>query len=131
VDGWVDLGEGELGGEMIGKRFGKDSGFEKGLARIKPRAIDSGGGDGPIGVAVGEVRFLFFLHRNLYGFGGAKLLFEDGVGLEFSLEKILEFEGGGLEKLKGLLDLGRDRERLSEARLERQRHRGIFRLGFL
>jgi hypothetical protein len=36
-----------------------------------------------------------------------------------------------LQKLEGLLDLGRDRDRLSKARLERQRHGGIFRLGFL
>ncbi len=116
---------------MVGKGFGKDSGFEEGLSRIEPRAIDSGAGDRPIGVAVGEVGVFFFLQRSLHGFGRAKLFFEDGVGLEFGLEKILEFEGGGLEKLKGLLDLGRDRERLSEARLERQRHGGIFRLGFL
>ena len=125
------MGEGELGGEMVGKGFGKDSGFEEGLARIEPRAIDSGAGDGPIGVAVGEVRVFFFLQRSLDRFGGAKLLFEDGVGLEFGLEKILELEGGGLQKLKGLLDLGRDRDRLSKAGLERQRHGGIFRLGFL
>ena len=116
---------------MVGKGFGKDSGLEEGLSRIEPRAIDSGAGDGPIGVAVGEVGVFFFLQRSLDRFSRAKLFFEDGVGLEFGLEKILEFEGGGLEKLKGLLDLGRDRERLSEARLERQRHRGIFRLGFL
>jgi len=92
---------------MVGKGFGKDSGLEEGLARIEPRAIDSGAGDGPIGVAVGEVG-VFFLQRSLDRFGGAKLLFEDGVGLEFGLEKILELEGGGLQKLKGLLDLGRD-----------------------
>ena len=131
MDGWVDMGEGELGGEMVGKGFGKDSGFEESLSRIEPRPVDAGGGDGPIGVAVGEVRVFFFLQRSLDGFGGAKLFFEDGVGLEFGLQKILQFESGGLQKLEGLLDLGRDRDRLSKARLERQRHGGIFRLGFL
>ena len=131
MDGWVDMGEGELGGEMVGKGFGKDSGFEEGLSRIEPRPVDAGGGDGPIGVAIGEVRVFFFLQRSFHGFGRAKLLFEDGVGLEFGLQKILQFEGGGLQKLEGLLDLGRDRDRLSKARLERQRHGGIFRLGFL
>ena len=120
-----------MGGEMVGKGFGKDSGLEEGLARIEPRAIDSGAGDGPIGVAVGEVGIFFFLQRSLDRFGRAKLFFEYGVGLEFGLEKILELKGGGLQKLKGLLDLGRDRDRLSKARLERQRHGGIFRLGFL
>jgi hypothetical protein len=125
------MGEGEWGGEMVGKGFGKDSGFEEGLSRIEPRAIDSGAGDRPIGVAVGEVGIFFFLQRSLDRFGRAKLFFEDGVGLEFGLEKILELKGGGLQKLKGLLDLGRDRDCLSKARLERQRHRGIFRLGFL
>jgi len=90
---------------MVGKGFGKDSGFEEGLSRIEPRAIDSGAGDGPIGVAVGEVGVFFFLQRSLDRFGGAKLFFEDGIGLKLRLKKILQFESRGLKKLQRLLDL--------------------------
>ena len=50
--------------------------------------------------------------------------------MKFRLKKILKFEGGGLQELEGLLDLGGDRDRLAEAGLKGQRHGWIFRLGF-
>lgn len=122
LNGGLDLGEGELGREVIGERFGVNTGFDEGLAGVESGAIDPRGVDGPIGVAGGEVGVFLFLRGELGGFGGAQLFFQDRVGLQFSLEEIFKFESGGLEKLKGLLDLGGDRDRLAQAGLKRQRH---------
>lgn len=120
LNGGLDLGEGELGREVIGERFGVNTGFDEGLAGVESGAIDPRGVDGPIGVAGGEVGFFFFLRGEFGGFGGAQLLLQNGIGLQFSLEEIFKFESGGLEKLKGLLDLGGDRDRLAQAGLKRQ-----------
>lgn len=48
-----------------------------------------------------------------------RFFFEDWIGLEFGLEKGLQFESGGLQKLKRLLDLGGDSGGLAKAGLER------------
>ena len=125
LDGGFDLGEGELGGEVIGQGFGVDTGFDEGLAGVESGPIDPRGVDGPIGVAGREVGVFFFLRGEFGGFGGAQLFLQDGIRLQFSLEEIFKFERGGLEKLERLLDLGGDRDRLAQAGLERQRHEGF------
>jgi len=42
--------KGQLRYKMIREGFGKDFGFEEGLAGVEPGAIRPGGGDGPIQV---------------------------------------------------------------------------------
>jgi hypothetical protein len=96
VDCGIDLGKGELGSEVVGERFGEDSGFEEGLAGIEAGAIGSGGCDGPIGIAGRKVCVFFFLGSGFGGVDRAEFFFEDGIGLKFSLKKILKFQGGGL-----------------------------------
>jgi hypothetical protein len=96
ADCGIDLSEGELGSEVVGQGFGEDSGFEEGLAGIDAGAIGSGGCDGPIGIAARKVRIVFFFGGDFGRVDRAKFFFEDRIGLKFSLEKILKFQGGGL-----------------------------------
>jgi hypothetical protein len=90
------LSEGELGSEVIGQGFGKDSGFKEGLAGIQAGAIGSGGCDGPIGIASRKVCVVFFLGGDFGRVDRSEFFFEDRIGLKFSLKKILKFQGGGL-----------------------------------
>ena len=130
TDDRIDLREGELGREVIGQGFRQDFGFEEGLAGIEAGAIGTGGCDGPIGIAGGKVGLVLILGGGFRRVDRTELLFQDGIGLKFRLKEVLKFQRGGLQKLEGLLDLGRDRNGLPQAGLKGQGHGGIFRLGF-
>jgi hypothetical protein len=96
LDCWIDLGEGELGGEVVGQGFGEDSGFEEGLAGIEAGPIGSGGCDGPVGIPGRKVSVVFIFGGDFSRVDRAEFFFEDRIGLKFSLKKILKFQGGGL-----------------------------------
>lgn len=124
VERRIGAREGKLRGEVIREGLGQNPGFEKGLAGVEAGAIRAGGGDGPIRVTGREAAVVIFLGGELGRFRGAEFFLEDGVGLQLGLEKILQFEGGGLQELQGLLDLGRNRDGLAQAGLKGQRHGG-------
>ena len=98
-----------------------------GLFGVEFRSVGSDGGDRPVGIGLGAFAVLIF--RGLGQFGGRGFFLQHGVGLEFRLQKILEFQGGGLEELEGLLDLGRDGGGLTQAGLEGNRHGMDFGIG--
>ena len=113
--------------EVFGKGFGADGGFEDGLLGIELGSVGAGGGDGPVGIGGGD--FVFPGVGGLEELGGGGLLLEDGVGLELRLEESLEFQGGGLEKLEGVLDLGGDGGGLAQAGLQGNGHEEDFGIG--
>jgi len=96
VDCGIDLGKGELGSEVVGERFGEDSGFEEGLAGIEAGTIGSRRCDGPIRIAGRKVRVVLIFGGDFSRVDRAEFFFEDRIGLKFSLKKILKFQGGGL-----------------------------------
>jgi len=89
------------------------------LTGIEAGAVWGGGVDGPIGVLAEEIGIVVLFVGVFGDFCEERFFFEDGIGLKFGLEKGLEFEGGGLQKLKRLLDLGGDGGGLAKAGLER------------
>jgi len=89
------------------------------LAGIEAGAVWGCGVDGPIGVLAEEVGVVVLVSGIFGDFCEERFFFEDGIGLEFGLEKGLEFESGGLQELKRLLDLGGDSGGLAKAGLER------------
>jgi len=89
------------------------------LAGIETGAVWGRGVDGPIGVLAEEIRIVVLIGGIFGDFCEERLFFEDGIGLKFGLEKSLEFEGGGLQELKRLLDLGGDSGGLAKAGLKR------------
>jgi hypothetical protein len=89
------------------------------LAGIEAGAVWGCGVDGPIGVLVKEVGIVVLVSGVFGDFCEKKFFLEDGIGLEFGLEKGLEFEGGGLQELQRLLDLWGNSGGLAKAGLER------------
>ena len=89
------------------------------MAGIEAGSVWGGGTDGPIGVLAEEIGIVLLVGGFFGDFCDNRFFLEDGIGLEFGLEKGLEFEGGGLQELKGLLDLGGDSGGLAKAGLER------------
>jgi hypothetical protein len=89
------------------------------LTGIEAGAVWGGGVDGPIGVLAEEIGIVVLVGGIFGVFCEKRFFFEDGIGLEFGLEKGLEFQSGGLQELKRLLDLGGDSSGLAKAGLER------------
>ena len=89
------------------------------MAGIEAGAVWGGRVDGPIGVLAEEIGIVVLVGGFFGDFCENRFFLEDGIGLEFSLEKGLEFEGGGLQELKRLLDLGGDSGGLAKAGLEK------------
>jgi hypothetical protein len=89
------------------------------LAGIEAGAVWGCGVDGPIGVLAQEIGIVVLVAGIFGDFCEERFFFEDGIGLKFGLEKGLEFEGGGLQELERLLDLGGDSGGLAKAGLER------------
>ncbi len=89
------------------------------MAGIKAGAVWGCGVDGPIGVLAEEIGIVVLVGGIFGDFCEKRFFFEDGISLEFGLKKGLEFEGGGLQELKRLLDLGGDSGGLAKAGLER------------
>jgi len=123
--------KGELRDKVIREGFGKDFGFEQGLAGVEARAIRSGGGDGPIQVLAQRIFVLLFGVGGFRGLDGGEFLLKNGIGLKFRLQEGLQFQSGSLEELERLLDLRGDRGRLTQAGLKGKGHLGILRLGFV
>ena len=94
---------------MLRQRFRANGGLENGLLGIDFGAIRSRCSDGPVGVGTGRLFVLGSGGGSLGQFGQRSFFLQDGVGLEFGLEKVLQFQGRGLEKLQGLLNLGGNR----------------------
>jgi len=131
ANGGGGRGKGELRDKMIREGFGKDFGFEEGLAGVESGTIRPGRGDGPIQVLAQWIFVLLFGVGCFGGFHRREFLLKNGIGLKFRLQEGLQFHGGSLEELERLLDLGGDRGRLAEARLKGKGHLGILRLGFV
>jgi hypothetical protein len=89
------------------------------LTGIEAGAVWGRGIDGPIGVLAEEIRIVVLVGGIFGDFCEKRFFFKDGIGLEFGLEKGLEFQSGGLQELKRLLDLGGDSGGLAKAGLER------------
>ena len=89
------------------------------MAGIEAGAVWGCGVDGPIGVLAEEIGIVVLVGGIFGDFCEERFFFEDGIGLEFGLEKGLQFESGGLQELKRLLDLGGDSSGLAKAGLER------------
>jgi len=83
--------KGELRDKVIREGFGKDFGFEQGLAGVEARAIRPGGGDGPIQVLAQRIFVLLFGVGGFGGFAGGEFLLKNGVGLKFRLQEGLQF----------------------------------------
>jgi len=115
---------------MIREGFGKDFGFEECLAGVDSGAIRPGGGDRPIQILTQRIFIILFGVGGFRGLDG-KFLLKNRIGLKFRLQEGLQFQGGRLEELERLLDLGRDRGRLPQAGLKGKGHLGILRLGFV
>ena len=92
------------------------------MAGIEAGAIGGGRADGPIGILAEEIGILVWIVGFLGGIREDRFFFEDGIGLEFGLKEGLEFERGGLQELKRVLDLGGDGGGLAEAGLEGEGH---------
>ena len=89
------------------------------MTGIETGAVWGGGVDGPIGVLAEEIGIVVLVGGIFGVFCEKRFFFKDGIGLEFGLEKGLEFESGGLQELQRLLDLGGDSSGLAKAGLER------------
>jgi hypothetical protein len=130
-NGGVGRRKGQLRDKMIREGFGKDFGFEEGLAGVESGTIRPGGGDGPIQVLAQRIFVLLFGVGGFGGFDGGEFLLKNRIGLKFRVQKGLQFQSGSLEELERLLDLGGDRGRLTQAGLKGKGHQGILRLGFV
>ena len=89
------------------------------MAGIEAGTIGGGRADGPIGILAEEIGIVVLVGGIFGDFCEERFFFEYGIGLELGLEKGLEFEGGGLQELQRLLDLGGDSGGLAKAGLER------------
>ena len=89
------------------------------MAGIEAGTVWGRGVDGPIGVLAEEIGIVVFVGGFFGDFCEKRFFFKDGIGLKFGLEKGLEFESGGLQELKRLLDLWGDSGGLAKAGLER------------
>ena len=131
ANGGVGRRKGQLRDKMIREGFGKDFGFQHGLAGVDSGAIRPGGGNGPIRVLTQRILVLLFGVGGFRGFDGREFLLKNRIGLKLRLQEGLQFQGGSLEELERLLDLRGDRGRLTQAGLKGKGHPGILRLGFV
>ena len=79
--------KGQLRDKMIREGFGKDFGFEQGLAGVESGAIRPGCGDGPIQVLAQRIFVLLFGVGCFRGFDGGEFLLKNRIGLKFRLQE--------------------------------------------